>query len=271
MCSQRHASSSWSRRGIAGLCLVSSLLGACQRVQETAAAETAPGGLVLQLEHRAGEQPVALGHTRLTSARGDALVLASLRYYLSQFQLIDLHGHAHALPTDAESDRGYFLVDAADPASHRLALEGFAPGTYWSIEFSVGVDAARNRAGAQTGVLDPARGMFWTWHTGYIFFALEGRQEPSGRDLAFHVGGDAQYTRRVRLPLQQGVVVNAGAEARPLIRVIADVGGLLAGDPAWNLAQVHGAAEVEPSVRLAEAYGHMFRLEHESLAFAGPR
>ncbi|WP_316930094.1 MbnP family protein, partial [Hymenobacter sp. IS2118] len=49
------------------------------------------------------------------------------------------------------------------PASQLLALKDIPVGDYQSVSFTVGVDSARNVAGAQTGALDPNNGMFWTW------------------------------------------------------------------------------------------------------------
>jgi hypothetical protein len=42
------------------------------------------------------------------------------------------------------------------------------------IRFLLGVDSARNVSGIQTGALDPARGMFWTWNSGYVMAKIEG-------------------------------------------------------------------------------------------------
>lgn len=248
-------------------CLIAVLLGACTRVPQAAVDDS--GGLLVQIEHRLGAAPVELGKTRLPTAEGEVLVLNSLRYYLSHFRLVDERGGERALPGDPQSDRGYFLIDEADPASRQLVLDGLAPGSYWSVEFRLGIDEARNSAGAQTGVLDPAHGMFWTWHTGYIFFALEGRQEPAGRELAFHVGGDTRYAREIRLSLQHAIRIGEGE--RPRVRVLADLAGLFSRDRNWNMAAVHGAAEPESSARLAEAYGRMFHVEGGALAFADAR
>jgi hypothetical protein len=35
-----------------------------------------------------------------------------------------------------------------------------------AIKFLLGVDSLKNVSGIQTGALDPAKGMFWTWNTG---------------------------------------------------------------------------------------------------------
>ncbi|MGQ0621316.1 MAG: MbnP family protein [Panacagrimonas sp.] len=249
-----------------GLALASLWLAACAPSAPEVRTLIGPV-LTLQLDHRLGGMPIESGQTRLRIAAGETLRLTSLRYYLSNFGLVRPDGQRLTSPTDPQSDRGYFLVDAADPASRRLRLEGFAPGAYREIEFLVGVDEARNRAGAQTGVLDPARGMFWTWHTGYIFFALEGQAEPSSRALEFHVGGDARYARKLRLALPEGFALSDKAESE--LHLVADLSSIFGDDPAWGLAAVHGAAERDASIRLADAYGRMFRIDVGPTKLAG--
>ena len=83
----------------------------------------------------------------------------------------------------------YYLIDFSDSASCEIKI-AVLPYVYNRISFTIGVDSARNVSGAQTGALDPANGMFWTWSTGYIMAKLEGTssKSPSGR-FEFHIGG----------------------------------------------------------------------------------
>jgi hypothetical protein len=65
----------------------------------------------------------------------------------------------------------------------------------------VGVDSARNVSGAQTGALDPANGMFWTWNTGYIMAKLEGNAptSPSGT-FEYRIGGFKEPDNVIKKP-----------------------------------------------------------------------
>jgi hypothetical protein len=149
--------------------------------------------LHVEISHLVGQQPLQLADVEYTLADGEQLRVDRLRYYLSNFRLRRHDGTWSAAARSDADARGYFLVDAAQPASRTFAVAGFAPGEYEGIEFVVGVDAARNHAGVQSGALDPAQGMFWTWNTGYIFFKLEGRSPQStasGQQVAYHVGGE---------------------------------------------------------------------------------
>ncbi|MBK9581192.1 MAG: hypothetical protein IPO48_04510 [Saprospiraceae bacterium] len=58
------------------------------------------------------------------------------------------------------------------------------------VELMFGVDSTRCSSGAQTGALDPAKGLFWSWSSGYIMVKAEGNA-PTAADgsFAFHLGG----------------------------------------------------------------------------------
>lgn len=84
----------------------------------------------------------------------------------------------------------YYLIDFSDSLSTVIKLP-VLPYVYNRISFTIGVDSARNVSGAQTDALDPAKGMFWNWNTGYIMAKLEGtspRSSQGGR-FEFHIGG----------------------------------------------------------------------------------
>lgn len=95
----------------------------------------------------------------------------------------------------------YFLVDFADSNTAQIKLT-VQPYKYNRISFVIGVDSARNVSGAQTGALDPAKGMFWTWNTGYIMAKLEGTSgaAPGGR-FEYHIGGFSGVDNVIRKPV----------------------------------------------------------------------
>lgn len=67
--------------------------------------------------------------------------------------------------------------------------------------FQVGVDSIDNVSGAQGGDLDPAKGMFWTWNSGYVMAKLEGGSSfssvPDG-NFTYHVGGFSGGNKAIR-------------------------------------------------------------------------
>ncbi len=223
----------------------------------------APAGLPLRIEisHVVGEASLQLGDSYRTAA-GDDWSAERLRYYLSNFRLRRADGGWVVNPQAADSSRGYFLVDEADAASRQFQIGPLPPGTYSGIEFLVGVDAARNSAGAQTGTLDPARGMFWTWNTGYIYFQFEGHSPQSSADghtLTWHVGGGAP-ARSVFLQFQAPLQITAEDSAE--LHLHADLARLFDGAHVLRPAALPSAMEPAAAAEVADNSAGLFRIDH---------
>lgn len=113
--------------------------------------------------------------------------VSQFKFYVSQIELINTDlNKIYGLSADQ-----YFLIDAADSSSWSVSLSA-APALFNGIAFTVGVDSLRNVSGAQTGALDPAKGMFWTWNSGYIMAKLEGISPASSlpnQKFEYHIGG----------------------------------------------------------------------------------
>ncbi len=116
---------------------------------------------------------------------GENIQPTALKFYAGRFSLVPAGAPA------ADTIDQYSLVDFSSPSSTLIRLP-VTPGTYDRFSFQLGVDSARNVSGTQTGALDPALGMFWTWNSGYIFFKFEGKSPASvepGGIFQYHIGG----------------------------------------------------------------------------------
>lgn len=118
---------------------------------------------------------------------GETFTVSSFKFYIHGITLINTDsGKTFRISADK-----YFLVDCSDSAKARIEIN-VLPYVYNRIAFTIGVDSARNVSGAQTGALDPANGMFWTWNTGYIMASLHGTSPVStspGNRFEFDIGG----------------------------------------------------------------------------------
>jgi len=112
--------------------------------------------LDIEISHVAGDAPLALGST-VTTAAGEALTVSKLNYYLSNLRLLRADGSAWTVANDAKTADGYWLIDLAKPETLKFALNSAPAGEYSGMELLIGVDSARNAAGAQTGTLDITR------------------------------------------------------------------------------------------------------------------
>lgn len=221
----------------------------------------ADGELEIHVENVVGSSPLVY-RTSYTTAAGDQFTVSELRYYLSNVQLLRADGSVWAEP------ESYYLIDQAQTDSQHLHIEGVPAGDYTALRITLGVDAARNTAGAQTGALDPAHQMIWDWTTGYIFLRLNGTspQAPGG-GLYFDVAGfQAPYNniRTLTLPLPAGTAaLHIKPEATPNMHLKANVLKLFDGPQPVRFAQLSTAAGGAQSGQLADnlAAG-MFRIDH---------
>lgn len=227
----------------------------------------APAGTPVRVEisHLINGAPLIVGsESSASTAAGEAFTVSKLRYYLSNFRLRRADGSWFAAAQNAESSEGYQLIDAAVPASATFEIANVPAGSYTGIEFLIGVDAARNHAGAQTGALDPTRGLFWSWKTGYIFFLFEGhspQSASSGQTLTYHVGGDASAARTVLLPLAPKP---ARVETRlvPTIHLKADVGRLFDAPNTIRFGELSAAMDAERVRPIADNAAALFTVDH---------
>ncbi len=241
--------------------ILGALLGGCSPSAETNAF---PVGI--EITHQVATQPLRLDGTLYKTAAGDEYSLDHVRYYLSNFRLRRTDGTWFVNPQSAESSQGYFLVDAALKESQTFPIGLVPPGEYSGIEFLIGIDPVRNGAGAQNGELDPARGMFWTWNTGYIFFKLEGHSPQSSskkHELTYHLGGTGPTSgaRLVFLPLgKESIKVNAKTRAQ--IHLSADIAQVFEGVNRIRISELSEAMSPQAGVPIADNVAGLFSVEH---------
>lgn len=152
-------------------------------------------------ENRADTQLLHVDSTYI-NPHGEPYTVRNFRYYISHFSATDTKGKVWPLPS------AYFLVDERKPESKNMLLQ-LPFQNLSAIHFSIGVDSSRNVSGVQTGSLDPANGMFWTWNSGYIMAKLEGASPVSAapqHGFTYHIGGfrnGENALRKIALPLAQ--------------------------------------------------------------------
>jgi hypothetical protein len=199
-------------------------LGALAGCHDTAPAPPpAPttGHLRLTFNHvtDAGGSPLVLGQP-YTTAVDDPVQIDHLRYYVSNVRLTKTDSSVWPLPT------AYFLIDAT--RRDTLTLRGVPFGQYVKLTFDIGVDSAANARGDHTGDLDPARGMYWTWLTGYKFLSLDGRWlgDTALKVIEYHIGRAPMLrTIGLRLPQPATVTVSATPHAQLAVQALAVFGG----------------------------------------------
>ncbi|MBC7775348.1 MAG: hypothetical protein H7246_07915 [Phycisphaerae bacterium] len=130
--------------------------------------------------------------------------LQVMRFYLSNF--VFLKNGAVAF----EEKNSYHLLDLEDENTLVLKFDAAQNLDFDHLKFNLGIDSLIHISGAMGGDLDPTKGMFWTWQSGYVNFKLEGVFEkcPSrNHEFQFHLGGyltPFQSVQRVSLSAPKG-------------------------------------------------------------------
>ena len=224
---------------------------------------TGVGTVELDFDNMAGSTSLQLNSTTpYTTAAGDQLTVTALRYYISNIKLRKSDGTEYVQP------ESYYLIDQERPASRKISIPNVPAGKYTRLTFTLGVDAARNVAGAQTGALAPSD-MFWDWSSGYIFTKLEGRspQSPSGvlsyQIIGFSGPHNAVRTVSPALPTTGTTQIAVDGDHAPKVHILADVLKVFAGPNTVRIATTPSVLDGADAVRVADnqAAG-MFTIGH---------
>jgi hypothetical protein len=150
--------------------------------------------LVLYFQNKAGDKTLE-ADSAYQNSFGESFTVRTFRYYISNIVAEDIStGKRQSFPNE------YFLVDNADTAPKQIELE-ITLKHISSFHFLLGIDSLKNVAGIQSGNLDPAKGMFWTWNTGYVMAKLEGNSQVAQTPMhafSYHVGGYKQNEKTAR-------------------------------------------------------------------------
>ena len=143
----------------------------------------------------------------------DDITIETLKFYITNIKLLENNAVKW---TEKES---YHLIDLADSTTMNILLTHGKKRKFDALEFDLGVDSLTNEKGAMGGDLDPLKGMYWSWQSGYINFKLEGRF--GGQRFEYHIGGYAypnNTIRRIRIPITNTKQVTLNPELGKLIR-----------------------------------------------------
>ncbi len=158
--------------------------------------------VAIRFEPTFGGAPLALDRAYLLP-NGDSVVITQLRFYVSG---MELWGGGKKL---GECLPAYKLVDVAEPSSLVLNNPSKKAQQADRIRFQLGIDSLTNVSGALSGDLDPTKGMYWAWQSGYINFKLEGNSPvcpARNHFFQFHLGGylvPFLAVQTIELPLPQ--------------------------------------------------------------------
>lgn len=129
-------------------------------------------------------QPVVPGSRLVTE--DDTIEIETFRLYISGVRLCDKNGIVDSIP------KKYHLLDLENPGSWTIIHTGEKKNAFDALRFSIGIDSVTSVSGVFGDDLDPVNGMYWAWHSGYIYVKLEGKSvlcPARHQRFRFHIGG----------------------------------------------------------------------------------
>jgi hypothetical protein len=159
-----------------------------------------------------GGKPIVLEEQYYKLPSGDSVMFETFKAYISAVVLFRDNKMVTAENNDAH------LLNASDVGTMSFSVHVSNSEAFNSIHFNLGVDSVTSTSGALGGDLDPAKGMFWTWQSGYINCKIEGRSnlcKTRHNEFQLHLGGYAQPDNSL-----QSIVVKIGkpvAESEDII------------------------------------------------------
>ena len=148
------------------------------------------GRLTVRVEHRWNGKPLVLADPSLRNAADNQLSVTRLAYLLSRAQLRTADGRWIGA-------NDWFAFLDVEKQRTQFTLGNVPPDTYTALRFELGLDESTDRGDPALGPvghpLHPdLNGLHWSWRSGYVFLAVEGRH--LGRDgesggFSYHLAG----------------------------------------------------------------------------------
>lgn len=127
--------------------------------------------------------------TWFVTKNGDSIQFDNIRFYLSNIYFKTIDNQIFMASQKA------YLIDIFEPETRNINTSNIDFKQCKTIHFNIGIDSLTNVSGALGGDLDPQKGMYWAWQSGYINLKIEGKspQCPNRKQaFHFHIGGYLQ-------------------------------------------------------------------------------
>lgn len=181
--------------------------------------------------------------------KANTIKIETLKFYISYVQLFE---DEKLVYTEKES---YHLYDFSDSTHHSFNLKTPTTIKFNSIKFNLGIDSITNVSGAMGKDLDPTKGMYWTWQSGYINFKLEGTSNlctNPKKEFQYHLGG---YMK----PFYCIQTVSLNASQKSTIHILLDLNQII---KAIDLSkQDHMMSPTAEAVKLSEVVSKCFSIK----------
>jgi len=168
----------------------------------------------------------------------DTLEIETFRFYISNIKL------QYSDATTFSESNSYHLIDIENPNSFNIPITKTSEKTISKVIFSVGIDSLASVSGAMSGDLDPTKGMYWAWQSGFINMKIEGKSsscKTRKNAFQFHIGGYMKPNYAIRTielkPVNSNLEINVDvAELFKYINLKDNNSIMIPGEKAMELA-----------------------------------
>lgn len=122
----------------------------------------------------------------LNAPKTDSISFSNFKFYITNIKLLKSNKIIYA------EKNSYHLINYRLPETTEIILNTIKAVDFDAMQFDLGVDSITNNNGIGINDLDPLKGMYWAWHSGYINFKIEGRSnicKTRNNEFEFHLGG----------------------------------------------------------------------------------
>ena len=149
-------------------------------------------------------------NTWYITAQGDSIKIELIKLYISNIEVYNKNKSVFKEPNS------YHLLNSNEPNSFIIDIPVTTTKNISHIAFKLGVDSVASMSGALDGDLDPAKGMYWAWQSGYINLKVEGISPSCAtrkHQFEYHIGGfmypnnALRYTKIKVKKLQKNTIV----------------------------------------------------------------
>lgn len=133
-----------------------------------------------------GVRQIDLSDSAFAVNENSKFVIEVLKFYVSDFRFLNKGKEV------GREKNSYHLVDASIKSTLDFKISAPLQKEFDQLIFNLGIDSTTNVSGVLGGDLDPTKGMYWTWQSGYINFKLEGTSnlcKTRNNEFQFHLGG----------------------------------------------------------------------------------
>ena len=149
----------------------------------TVNAQNEKDSLVIGFNLKWKNEPLKLN--TIYHSKTDSLQITTLKFYVSGIS-IQFDDNSKFI------ENNYHLIDIEEATSLNFSICKKTNKMVTKIAFNIGVDSLASVAGALSGDLDPTKGMYWAWQSGYINMKIEGTSsscKTRKNQFQFHIGG----------------------------------------------------------------------------------